>query len=103
MIVYQLIALGSRKFTQEGGKLHSYRIFGTRSGAKAFIPEFRVKVTTERPGLDLACLEDNDMLCFKVVELEIGFWDVIWQGVKSCGPSTWFGKKTSQASPARVK
>jgi hypothetical protein len=82
MKVFQLTAHGSTQILGEAGDCCSKKLFPSRSAAIAYEPEFRIKCTTLRNDLDFGCLEDNDILTFRAVELEISFWDCLRALVK---------------------
>lgn len=94
MKVYQLKAEGSTDFFKEGGQCYSKRLFGSRAQAESDIPRFKKACTTPINSLDFACLEDNEVLKFKVLELELDAWEAV-QGL--CEHLCSYAAKTYQA------
>lgn len=76
MKFYQLKAEGTNGFFgDKSGVCYSKRLFAFRSRAVAFESEFRTKCVTPYEGLDMAYLDAESPIKFRVIELEVGFWE----------------------------
>jgi len=77
MVVYQLKAKGTLALFEGPGQCYSKRLFTSRRRAEAHIPKFKASCTTELNCLDLSCLQDDKVLTFHVLGLELGFWEFV--------------------------
>ncbi len=77
MKVYQLKAEGVNAVCGGSGQCYSKRLFTSRKRVEAHVPKFKKACTTELSCLDLSCLQNNNLLQFKVLELKLGFWEFV--------------------------
>jgi hypothetical protein len=69
--IFIIQASGSTVMLEDKGIILCRKAFVSKDAAQTYLPQFKVDCTTERDKCDFYCLEDNELLRFTIVGLEL--------------------------------